>query len=49
LVTTNATLLLFNFVLLEREDLDWTDLYAEKASFTVNLIPDDIDSWLHGF
>jgi hypothetical protein len=47
LVTTNATILLFNFVSLEREDLDWADLYTEKASFTVNLIPEDIQPWLH--
>jgi hypothetical protein len=47
LVTTNATILLFNFVSLEREDLDWTDLYAEKASFTVDFIPEDIQPWLH--
>jgi len=47
LVTTNATLLLFNFVSLEREDLDWTNLYAEKASLTVDFIPEDVQPWLH--
>jgi hypothetical protein len=47
LVASDASGLFRNLVHLPRKDLNRTDFHAEEASFTEELIPDHIQSWLH--
>ena len=43
----DAALPLYDFVFLERENLDRADLDADDAALTIVFVPDDVDPLFH--